>query len=335
MTTSTNGTIKLAAVQVQSQVGDVEGNLFHATRFVEEAAALGASVVALPELFSCGYVPNRSVWDSAEPANGRTAEWLATTAHRLGIYLGCGTVETDGTDFFNAFTLADPTGQIAGRAYKANAEANVFKRGMNEHIIRTPIGLIGVGICADNQFAAQLQLMHEQQVDIILMPHAWPTPSKAAGLVSEADVAAAHSRMVELPALYARSLGVPVVFVNQVGPFLPIGGILGQLMDPKIWRLRGQSRIVDSDGSVLGQMSDEEGILVVSASLDQTRKHYLEQPSFGGWLQPGSVVARKVFIPFDILTGRLSYSLSRDRKRKAQKRATLTSESVSRVFTAA
>lgn len=133
MTGSTSGTIKLAAVQVQSQAGDVEANLFHATPFVEEAAAQGASLVALPELFSCGYVPNRSVWDSSEPANGRTAEWLTTTARRLGIYLGCGTVETDGIDFFNAFILADPNGQIAGRAYKANAEANVFRRGLNEH----------------------------------------------------------------------------------------------------------------------------------------------------------------------------------------------------------
>ena len=34
-------------------------------------------------------------------------------------------------------------------------------------------------------------------------------------------------------------VGVPVVFVNQVGPLLPVGGILGHLMDTKIWRLRG------------------------------------------------------------------------------------------------
>lgn len=32
------------------------------------------------------------------------------------------------------------------------------------------------------------------------------------------------------------------------------------------------------------------------------------------WLQPGSVVARKVFIPLDIVNGRLSYALSRVRR---------------------
>ena len=103
--------------------------------------------------------------------------------------------------------------------------------------------------------------MYEQQADLILMPHAWPTPARAAGLVSQADVAAQQQRMTELPVLYARALGVPVVFVNQVGPLLPIGGILGHLMDTRIWRLRGQSRIVDSDGSVLGQLGEDEGVL--------------------------------------------------------------------------
>jgi N-carbamoylputrescine amidase len=335
MTGSTNETVKIAAVQVQSQPGEVEANLQHANPFVEEAAAQGATFVVLPELFSCGYVPNRSVWDAAEPANGPSAQWFAATARRLGIYLGGGVVESDGSDFFNAFILAGPDGQIAGRAYKTNAEANVFKRDRNEHVIATAIGNIGIGICADNQFADQLHLMHEQQVDLILMPHAWPTPAKAAGLVSEADVASQQSRMVELPSLYARALGVPVVFVNQVGPLLPIGGILGRLMDPKIWRLRGQSRMIDSDATVLGQLSDQEGVLVAAVTLDPARKHYIEQASFDGWLQPGAAGARKVFIPLDIFFGKLSYRLSGERKRKARVRATPVSESATGLSAAA
>jgi len=79
---------------------------------------------------------------------------------RLGIYVGAGNAESDGTDIFNVFIL-DPRGEIAGRAYKSNAEANVFKRGRREHVVETPIGRIGIGICADNQFASHLRLMYE------------------------------------------------------------------------------------------------------------------------------------------------------------------------------
>ncbi len=123
--------------------------------------------------------------------------------------------------------------------------------------------------------------------------------------------------MIELPSLYARSLGVPVVFVNQVGPLMPIGGILGKLMKPSIWRLRGQSRIIDSNGAPLGELAEQEGILTAAATMDPRRKHHQQPPSHGGWLQPGSVLARKVIIPLDILTGTLSYTTSRERKRRA------------------
>jgi N-carbamoylputrescine amidase len=318
--------LEIAAVQVQSQPGEIDANFKHATPLVEQAAAQGATLVVLPELFSCGYVPNRTVWDSAEPADGPSARWFAGIARRLGIYVGGGMVETDGKDFFNAFILAGPDGRIAGRAYKANAEANVFKRDRNEHVIDTEIGRIGIGICADNQFANQLHQMHDRRVDLVLMPHAWPTPGKAAGLVSGADVASQQSRMIELPVLYARALGVPVVFVNQVGPLLPIGGILGRLMDTTIWSLRGQSRIVDSDGLVLGQLSNQEGVLVAAVAMDPARKHYVEQASFDGWLQPGAAGARKVFIPLDIFIGRLSYRLSGVRKRRARTRSAAASD---------
>jgi predicted amidohydrolase len=116
MTTSSHVTIRLAAIQAHSMPGQVEANLDHAAGLVEQAAAQGATVVVLPELFSCGYVPNRGVWEAAEAWGGRADRWLAATAGRLGIYLGAGDAETDGTDVFNVFTLASPDGQIAGRA---------------------------------------------------------------------------------------------------------------------------------------------------------------------------------------------------------------------------
>ena len=311
-------TIKLAAVQIRTLPGQAGANQQHAARLVEQAAARGAGLVVLPELFSCGYVANRAVWDMAEARDGGTARWLAATARQLGIYLGAGVAETDGSDYFNAFILAGPDGQIAGRAYKANAEANVFRRGRSEHLITTPIGRIGIGICADNQFAAQLALMHELRADLIMMPHAWPTPARPSGPVKPTDVADQQRRMIELPVLYARTLGVPVVFANQVGPLVPMGGMLGRVMSPEIYRLRGQSRIIGSDGSVLAELAEGEGTAVAAAVMDPARKHYDPQPSYGGWLQPGPAVARKVIIPLGIASGRLSYSCSRKRRRKAR-----------------
>ena len=135
-----------------------------------------------------------------------------------------------------------------------------------------------------------------------------------------------EAERLDLPVLYARALGVPVVFVNQVGPLLPVGGILGHLMDPGIWRLRGQSRIVDSDGAVLAQLGEDEGVITADAVLDPARKHHDAPPSFGGCLQPGPWAGRHIIIPLDIAAGRLSCTISRQRRRKARAAAERTND---------
>jgi N-carbamoylputrescine amidase len=106
--------IRLAAIQASALPGQIAANLTHAEGLIEQAAGQGATVVVLPELFSCGYVPNRGVWDAAEARGTVTDRWLAATARRLGIYLGAGAAETDGTDFFIVFTLAAPTVRSPG-----------------------------------------------------------------------------------------------------------------------------------------------------------------------------------------------------------------------------
>ena len=66
MTGRSQVTIRLAAIQARSLPGQIQANLDHAAGLVEQAAAHGASIVVLPELFGCGYVPNRAVWQAAE-----------------------------------------------------------------------------------------------------------------------------------------------------------------------------------------------------------------------------------------------------------------------------
>lgn len=320
MTAAGSTRLTVAAVQARSLPGQVSVNLEHATPMVESAAAQGARLIVLPELFGCGYLPSRAVWDAAEPGlgdAGATGRWLAATAGRLGAYVGAGAAESDGRDFWNVFILAGPDGRIAGRAYKVSAEANVFRRGRSAHVIDTGLGRIGIGICADNQYTAQLRLMHEMHADLVLMPHAWPTPARAAGPVSKADVAALRRRVAELPVLYARALGVPVVLANQTGPLERIGGILGRLMDPGVWRLQGGSRIVDSDGTVAGELAAGEGVLVAAVSADRRRMHLDPPRDFGGWLQPGPLAQRKLIIPVDVAVGSARYALSPLRRRKA------------------
>ena len=311
-------TIRVAAVQIASQHGCIEANHERAIPFIEKAAQSGAQLVVLPELFPTGYLPNEALWDIAEPKEGPTVCWLETTSKKLGIYLGAGLVETDGRDFWNIFVLTGPDGEVVGRVTKFEAESYIFKRSHGIHIIHTPFGKIGVGICADNQFSAFLKQMGEESVDLMLMPHGWPTPFKTNQQVTQADILEQHEKTRQLVLLYARCLGVPAVFINGIGPMGRMIGLLGKFMHPDIFRLEGRSRIVDSDGTVIGELEAEEGLTIADVTLDPARKHYSEPEDYDGWLLPGNPISRKVIIPFDVNFGQIWYTLNPLRQKKAQ-----------------
>jgi N-carbamoylputrescine amidase len=308
----------VAAVQTESKHGLIEANHAHAMPFIEKAAHEGAKLIVLPELFSTGYIPNETIWDAAEPQNGPTVHWLKQTAKRLGIYLGAGLLETDGRDFYNIFVLCGPDGQECGRVSKIEAESYVFKRTSGSHVIQTEIGKIGIGICADNQMATFLRQMAADSVDLMLMPHGWPTPCRTSSQVSEQDIEEQRGRTRQLVTLYARRLGVPAVFVNGTGPMGQMNGLLGRFLDPSVYRLEGRSHIVDSDGASLGELDIEEGVLLADVTLDPARKQFSEPKSYDGWLLPGNPISRKVIVPFDVNVGQMWYALSSLRRRKAR-----------------
>ena len=311
----TSRNLRVASIQLETRLGEVETNLHHAEQLVIRAAAEGASLVVLPELFNTGYLANRDLWSHVEPRSGRTARWLSTLAHRFEVYLGGGLVVWDGVDVVNGFAVAGPDGAVVGWAQKSNAEAYLFQRGHGTHVIQTGIGRLGIGICADCQSPRILRALHQHAAELVLMPHAAPTPAVARGAVSSADIAEQRRRMAELPVTYARALGVPAVFVNQTGAMAPMSGILGRLMDPDVFRLQGGSRTVDSDGVVVGSLDVAEDVLVADVTLDPARRTWHAPRSYGGWLTPGNPLVRRLVIPADIGLGRLSYRRGRGRRR--------------------
>lgn len=311
----TGRTLRVAAIQLESSLGEVEANLHRAEQLVTRAVADGAALVVLPELFNTGYLPNRDLWRHVELPTGRTARWLGTLAHRFEIHLGGGFAIWQGDDVVNAFVLAGPDGSIVGTARKANAEADVFRRGHGAHLIATSIGRVGVSICADCQSPRILRLLHDRSVDLVVMPHASPTPAVARGAVSQQDIVAQRERMAELPITFARSLGVPAVFVNGTGAMAPLAGLLGRVMDPTVFRLRGGSRIVDANGALQGSLGDGEDVLAADVTLDPARRSWHAPRSYGGWLTPGSAVVRRVIIPAAIGLGRLNYRRGRGHRR--------------------
>ena len=87
-------------------------NLDRAAGLVAAAAAEGAELVVLPELFAV-LSRNTAMRAAAEALHGPTLEWAAAVATHDRVHLVAGSfVERDGDDLFNTSCLVSPSGDL-------------------------------------------------------------------------------------------------------------------------------------------------------------------------------------------------------------------------------
>jgi N-carbamoylputrescine amidase len=302
-------TVKIAMVQLKNYYEDQASGYRAAASMITQAADQGIEIAVLPELSGCGYIPNQTIWQFAEPADGKTAQWACELSARLGIYIGAGFIETDGKDLYNSYLLSSPKGKICGIIRKEEAEAYCFKRGRGDIYIDTDIGRIGIGICADNHFAERLNRMKDANIDFMLMPHASPAPFKTSAKISEKDIALFEQQPYMVAATYSKYLRVPTVYVNAVGSFPELMGGFGVKSFNENFRLMGGSLIVDADGKLVVKMGTEEGYEISAIVLGTTSEAPVMPSVYHGkWLHPGNALYRYLIMPMLIKKGMRSYN---------------------------
>src|SRR3989449_2152083 len=107
----------VALVQM-SMVADPRANLDKAVRRVKEAAAGGATLICLPELFRTLYIGQRedhALFDLAEPVPGPTTDALGAVARQLGVVIVAPLFERRAPGLYhNTAAVIDANGQVAG-----------------------------------------------------------------------------------------------------------------------------------------------------------------------------------------------------------------------------
>ncbi|MFA7127400.1 MAG: carbon-nitrogen hydrolase family protein [Bacilli bacterium] len=308
--------MKIAAIQIENCLGDTIRGFYEAEARIRLAHQEGCQMAFLPELSSCGYIPNENVWLHAEPLYGPTTKWLSGLSYELGMYIGAGFCECDGIDLYNSYIIANPDGQIDGIVRKMTPESYCFRPGSYAPVIQTKIGTIGIGICSDSHYQWYLKRLQKIQPDLIVLPHAWAIPQGLGLHVSNKDLIRIEKDMTNLPRLYAACIGVPVIFVNQVGKMPQMQGLMGHFMKSDTFILGGHSQIVGVYND--NQEPIVEGIEVASVIRDvemgvakPTVSHY---KTYGGWLHPGNFLIRHLLLPIEIQRGERFYKKSKKRK---------------------
>lgn len=173
-------TLRVAACQIDPQLGEVEANLERISRGVADAAAAGAVLAVLPEASVTGYAfasldEGRAVARRAGVVAGET---IASLAALHGLTVICGTLEAVGDEVFNAALLATPD----GRRYTYRKMHLPFlgidrfaTPGPDAPSVVEVDGLrIGILICYDLRFPEAARMCALDGADLIALPTNWP-----------------------------------------------------------------------------------------------------------------------------------------------------------------
>jgi deaminated glutathione amidase len=254
--------MRVAAIQLTS-TADRRRNLERAEKFIAVAAADGARLIVLPEMFSMLGDPE-ILRAGAEPLDGPTLRWAAERARHHGIWLVAGSIMeqvTGETRFFNTSCLFDPEGQRRA-AYRKIHLFDCAVPGASLHesatmmpgreIVRAAADGVplGLAICYDLRFPELFRILALDGARLIVLASAFTERTGRD-----------HWEVL----LRARAIEnqLFVVAANQFGA-----------STPKL-RWFGRSMIVDPWGVVLAQAPDREGCIM--ADLDFAEQDRLRE----------------------------------------------------------
>jgi N-carbamoylputrescine amidase len=260
--------VKIALIQDQCSAVPAE-NLAQAVSHIRAAAAQGAQIICLQELFTSLYfcqVEDHKYFALAEEIPGPSTEALCPLAKELGVVLVASLFERRAAGLYhNTAVVIDADGTLLGKYRKMHIpddplfyEKFYFTPGdLGFRAWDTRYGRVGVCVCWDQWYpeAARLTALHGAQILFYPTAIGWHPSEKAQ--YGERQ----HSAWETVQRGHAIANGCYVAAPNRTGHEAPDGGDGIQF-----W---GQSFIADPSGQILQRASvDKEEILIAELDLD-------------------------------------------------------------------
>ncbi len=239
--------MKIAAIQSDIAWEDPEANFARLRPWIAAAAAAGARLCVLPEMFACGF--SMATERIREPPGGPSTRFLAEQAQQHGLWV-CGSLPelpAGAARPFNTLVLADPRGELV-RYRKIHpftfAKEHEHYAAGGEHVTVDIEGLrCTLFVCYDLRFADEFWAT-ATGTDAYLVVANWPERRR------HHWTALLQARAIENQAY--------VVGVNRVGQ--------GNGLD-----YTGDSRVVDPWGEVLVAAAGAETMLLADLKPEVVR----------------------------------------------------------------
>ncbi len=212
--------IRVAAISINSPLGDISGVLKGIDHWCQLATEQGAELLLFPELQIVGHcTPN--TWELSESIpDGSCTQQIVEYARKYNCYISVGLSEKENDIVFNSQILVGPQGYIGKqrKIHLSRDEVLHYKGGREIPVFDIGKCKIGTIICYDNQFPELARILALRGADILLMPHAariemWDdTPSSMAAARQHT-----HNYFISSYAMRARENACFAVLANQAG----------------------------------------------------------------------------------------------------------------------
>ena len=265
--------VKVAALQM-SCGWDVRANIGRAEQLVRAAAAQGAQLILLPELFETPYFcieqDARHLGLAHAVAEDPAVRHFSAVAGELGVVLPISFFERAGPAYFNSIAILDADGTNLGIYRKSHIpngpgyqEKNYFSPGdTGFRVWNTRFARIGVGICWDQWFPETARVMALLGAELLFFPTAIGTEPPPALPVNSRE----HWQRTQQG--HAAANLTPLVASNRYG-------LERSLQDPKGLYIRfyGSSFIADAMGAKVAEAPEEgDAVLLHEFDLEATRE---------------------------------------------------------------
>ena len=237
----------LGIIQLDTQ-NDKGRNLEKICSFIDEAAARGAKIVALPEVMNL-IGDNVGAGGGAETIPGYSTEILAAKAMEHGIYVHCGSLreEIPGDARASPTTvMLDPQGQVIATYRKlhtfdvtlpdgtiANESARI-RPGKDIVTVDSELGRLGFSICYDIRFPELYRLLALQGARIIFAPANFTMPTgKEIGIHTHNNLPLAFANTIEAIVLGANYVDASIGGLGRGAGNCPMELALSFLHNPK------------------------------------------------------------------------------------------------------
>jgi N-carbamoylputrescine amidase len=267
--------VRVGLVQMSCSSGK-DDNIQKAVIRIREAAAKGAQIICLQELFTSLYFCDVEDYDNfklAEPIPGPTTDIIQTVAKELDVVIIASLFEKRAQGLYhNTTAVIDADGSYLGKYRKmhipddpAYFEKFYFTPGdMGYKVFKTKFATIGVLICWDQWYPEAARITSLMGAEVLF----YPTAIGWAADQDEATNKEQYGAWQTIQRSHAIANGVHVVSVNRSG-FEQEGRM-------KFW---GGSFVANPFGSVIVQAShDNEEVVVQELDLGATDRYRTHWP---------------------------------------------------------